>query len=41
MDVNQMKRVKELESELTQYKKIIAEQTFQITVLKDIIEKKL
>lgn len=41
MDVNQLKRVKELEAELSQYKKIVAEQTLSITVLKDIIEKKL
>lgn len=41
MDVNQLKRVKELESELAQYKKIVAEQTLHITVLKDIVEKKL
>jgi len=41
MDVNQLKKLKELERELTQYKKIVAEQTLQITVLKDVIEKKL
>ena len=41
MEVNQLKRVKELESELSKYKKIVAEQTLQITVLKDVIEKKL
>lgn len=41
MDVHQLKRVKELEIELSQYKKIVAEQTLQITVLKDIVEKKL
>lgn len=41
MDVNQLKRVKELEAELSQYKKIVAEQTLHITVLKDIVEKKL
>jgi putative transposase len=41
MDVNQLKRTKELEAELAQYKKIVAEQTLQITVLKDVIEKKL
>ena len=38
MEVNQLK---ELEQELSQYKKIVAEQTLQITVLKDIVEKKL
>jgi putative transposase len=41
MEVSQLKRVKELESELAQYKKIVAEQTLHITVLKDIVEKKL
>ena len=41
MEVHQLKRVKELEAELSQYKKIVAEQTFTITVLKDVIEKKL
>lgn len=41
MDVSQLKRVKELEAELSQYKKIVAEQTLHITVLKDIVEKKL
>ena len=32
---------KELEAELSQCKKIVAEQTLSITVLKDVIEKKL
>jgi putative transposase len=41
LEVHQLKRVRELESELSQYKKIVAEQTLQITVLKDVIEKKL
>jgi len=41
LEVNQLKRMKELESELAQYKRIVAEQTFQITVMKDVIEKKL
>ena len=41
MEVSQVKRIKELESELSQYKKIVAEQTLHITVLKDIVEKKL
>lgn len=41
MEVNQLKRLKELEAELSQYKKIVAEQTLTITVLKDVIEKKL
>jgi len=41
LEVNQVKRMKELEAELSQYKKIVAEQTLHITVLKDVIEKKL
>lgn len=41
MDVHQLKRVKELEAEVAQYKKIVAEQTLDIRVLKDVIEKKL
>ena len=41
LDANQLRRLKELERELSQYKKIVAEQTLQITVLKDVIEKKL
>jgi putative transposase len=41
MEVAQLKRLKELELELAQYKRIVAEQTLQITVLKDVVEKKL
>lgn len=41
MEVAQLKRLKELEAALSQYKRIVAEQTLQITVLKDVIEKKL
>ena len=41
MDVHQLKRVKELESELAQYKKIVAEQALDLRVLKDIVEKML
>jgi putative transposase len=41
LEVNQLKKLKDLESELAQYKKIVAEQAFQITVMKDVIEKKL
>lgn len=41
MDVSQLKQMKEMERELTQYKKIVAELTLQNTVLKDVIEKKL
>jgi putative transposase len=41
MEIHQLKRVKELEAELAQYKKIVAEQTLDITILKDVIAKKL
>jgi len=41
MEVSQLKHLREMEKELAQYKKIVAEQTLQITVLKDVIEKKL
>jgi putative transposase len=39
--VAQLKKLQELEAENAQYKRIVAEQTLQITVLKDVIEKKL
>ena len=41
MDANQLKQLKEMEKELVQYKKIVAELTLQNTVLKTVIEKKL
>jgi putative transposase len=41
LEVSQVKRIKELETELSRYKRIVAEQTLDITVLKDVIEKKL
>jgi putative transposase len=41
LEVNQLKKMKEMEAELSQYKKIVAEQALSITVLKDVIEKKL
>ena len=41
MEVSQLKQMKDMERELAQYKKIVAELTLQNTVLKDIIEKKL
>ena len=41
LEVNKLKKLKDLEAELAQYKKIVAEQTLQITVMKDVIEKKL
>lgn len=40
MEVSQLKHLKELEQELAQYKKIVAELTLQNTVLKDVLEKK-
>ena len=41
LDVQQLSKMKELEKQLSQYKKIVAEQTLEIVVLKDVIEKKL
>jgi putative transposase len=41
VDVPQLTRMKELESELSQYKKMYAELARQHYVLKDIVEKKL
>jgi putative transposase len=41
MEINQLKKMKEMETELSQYKKIVAEQALHITILKDVIEKKL
>jgi len=41
MDANQLKKMKEMESELVQYKKMYAELAHQNYVLKDVIEKKL
>jgi putative transposase len=41
VDVSQLTRMKELESELSQYKKMYAELARQHYVLKDIVEKKL
>lgn len=41
MEASQLKQMKDMERELAQYKRIVAEQTLQITVLKDVIEKKL
>jgi len=34
MEVAQLKRLKEMKTELTEYKRIVAEQSLQITVLK-------
>lgn len=41
MDANQLKAMKEMDKELAQYKKILAELTLHNTILKDVIEKKL
>jgi putative transposase len=41
MEVNQVKRIKKLEAELAQYKKNVPVQTLHITVLKDVVEKRL
>ena len=41
MAVNDLKKLKELEAELSQFKRIVADLTLQNRVLKDVIEKKL
>jgi len=41
MEVSQLKRIKELERELSQYKKMYAEEALANRVLKDVIGKKL
>ena len=41
MEVSQLKKIKEMEAELAQFKKIVADLTLQNHVLKDVIEKKL
>ena len=41
LDVQQLSKMKEMEKQLSQNKKIVAEQTLEIVVLKDVIEKKL
>lgn len=41
LDTSKLKRLKELESEPTQYKRIVAEQALSITVFKYVVEKKL
>lgn len=40
MDVNQLKRVKELETEVAQYKRLVAELTLDNRILKDLNTKK-
>lgn len=41
MQASDLKRLKDLEAELSQYKKMYAELALHNTVLKDVIEKKL
>ena len=41
MGAHQLAQLKELEKQLSQYKKIVAELTLENVVLKDVIEKKL
>ncbi len=41
MDANQLRKLKELKSELVKYKKMYAELAHQNYVIKDVIEKKL
>jgi len=41
MDASQLKRVKELETELSRYKRMYAELAHDNYILKDVIEKKL
>ena len=40
LDVQQLSKMKELEKELSQYKKIVAELTLENVVMKDVISKK-
>lgn len=41
LDVQQLTKIKEMEKELSQYKKIVAELTLENVVMKDVIAKKL
>ena len=41
MEISDVKRMKEMETELSQYKKIVAELTFENRAMKGLIEKKL
>lgn len=41
MEVSELKRLKEMEQELAQFKRIVADLILQNRVLKDVIEKKL
>ena len=40
MEVSDVKKMKDMESELSQYKKIVAELTFENRAIKAVIEKK-
>ncbi len=40
MEVSEVKRMKEMEAELAQYKKIVAELTFENRAIKAVLEKK-
>lgn len=40
LDVQQLSKMKEMEKELSQYKKIVAELTLENVVMKDVISKK-
>ena len=40
LDVQQLTKMKEMEKELSQYKKIVAELTLENVVMKDVISKK-
>ena len=41
MELSDVKKMKEMEAELSQYKKIVAELTFENRAMKNLIEKKL
>jgi putative transposase len=41
MDSSQLKKLKDLEAEVLRYQRLVGQQALQITVLKDVIEKKL
>ena len=40
LEVSELKKLKEMEAELSQYKKIVAELTFENRAMKGLIEKK-
>lgn len=40
MEVSDVKRMKDMEAELSQYKKIVAELTFENKAIKSVLEKK-